>query len=143
MHSGADTVIDYSEKTWPNQVREATDGKGVVIVLEAASGQVGSESFKLAAPFGRVVFFGAKNIHDTISSEKVQQLIYKNQSPIGFNVPSLVPEQIAECVPEILKLISQGRIKLFANTAFPLVEARKAFEAVSNRQTIGKVALTP
>ena len=140
---GADTVIDYSEKTWPDQVRQATGGKGVDIVLEAASGEVGSESFKLVAPFGRVVFFGAKNIHDTISSEKIQQLIYKNQSLIGFNVPSLRPEQIAECVPELLKLISQGRIKLFASTTFPLVEVRKAFEAVSNRQTIGKVVLTP
>jgi NADPH:quinone reductase len=108
---GADTIIDYSEKTWPKQVREATEGRGVDIVLEAASGEVGSESFKLVAPFGRVVFFGAKNIHDTISSEKIQQLIYKNQFLIGFNVPTLRPEQIAECVPELLKLISQGRVK--------------------------------
>ena len=98
------------------------------IVFEAASGEVGSESFKLLAPFGRVVFFGAKNIHDTISSEKIQQLIYKNQTLIGFNVPGLRPEQIAECVPELLKLISQGRIRLFAKTTFPLVEATKAFE---------------
>lgn len=140
---GADAVIDYSEKAWPTQVREVTGGKGADIVLEAASGEVGAESFKLVAPFGRVVFFGAKNIHDTISPEKIQQLIYKNQTLIGFNVPSLRPEQIAECVPELLKLISQGRIKLFANTTFPLVEVRKAFEAVANRQTIGKVVLTP
>ena len=140
---GADAVIDYSDKTWPNQVREVTGGRGVDIVLEAASGEVGTESFKLVAPFGRVVFFGAKNSHDTISSEQIQQLIYKNQTLIGFNVPSLRPEQIAECVPELVKLISQGRIKLFANTTFPLVEVRKAFEAVANRQTIGKVVLTP
>ncbi len=65
------------------------------------------------------------------------------QSLIGFNVPSLRAEQIAECIPELLKLISQARIKLFASTTFPPVEARKAFEAVSNRQTIGKVVLTP
>lgn len=140
---GADAVIDYSEKSWPTQVREVTGGKGADIVLEAASGEVGAESFKLVAPFGRVVLFGAKNIHDTISPEKIQQLIYKNQTMIGFNVPSLRPEQIAECVPDLLKLISQGRIKLFANTTFPLVEVRKAFEAVANRQTIGKVVLTP
>lgn len=140
---GADTAVDYSEKTWPDQVRAATGGKGVDVVLEAASGEVGDESFKLVAPFGRVVFFGARNIHDTISSEKIQQLIYKNQTLIGFNVPTLGAEKIAECVPELLKLISQGRIKLFANTTFPLVEVKKAFEAVSNRQTIGKVVLTP
>ena len=140
---GADVAINYSDNSWPDQVREATGGKGVDVVLEAASGQVGDESFKLIAPFGRVVFFGAKNIHDTISSEKIQQLIYKNQSLIGFNIPTLRPEQIGECVPELLSLIARGRVKLFANTAFPLAEVKKAFEALSNRHTIGRVVLTP
>ena len=68
---GADVAINYSDDSWPDQVREATGGKGADVVLEAASGQVGDESFKLIAPFGRVVFFGAKNIHDTISSKKI------------------------------------------------------------------------
>jgi NADPH2:quinone reductase len=104
---------------------------------------VGDESFKLIAPFGRVVVFGTKNIHDTISSEKIQQLIYKNQSLIGFKVPTLRPERVGECVPELLSLIARGRVKLFANTAFPLAEVKRAFEAPSNRHTIGKVVLTP
>jgi NADPH:quinone reductase-like Zn-dependent oxidoreductase len=62
---------------------------------------------------------------------------------IGFSVPTLRPEQIAEYVPEFLGLIAQGRIKRFANTTFPLVELKKAFEALSNRYTIGKVVWTP
>jgi NADPH2:quinone reductase len=122
---GADVAINYRDNSWPDQVREATGGKWVDVVLEAASGQVGDESFKLIAPFGRVVFFGAKNIHDTISSEKIQQLIYKNQSLIGFNVPTLRPEQIGECVLELLSLIARGRVKLFANTAFPWLRSRE------------------
>lgn len=55
---GADVPINYSERTWADQVREATGGKGADVVLEAASGEVGAESFKLIAPFGRVIFFG-------------------------------------------------------------------------------------
>jgi NADPH:quinone reductase-like Zn-dependent oxidoreductase len=46
-------------------------------------------------------------------------------------------------VPELLNLIAQGRVKLFANTAFPLSEVKKAYEAFSSRHTIGKVVLTP
>jgi NADPH:quinone reductase len=82
-------------------VRDATAGIGVDVVLEAASGDVGEESFNLIAPFGRMVVFGARNVHDTISSEKVQQLIHKNQSVIGFNFPFLRREQTAECVPNL------------------------------------------
>lgn len=140
---GADVAINYSKDNWPDLVRKATGGRGVDIVLEQASGTVGEESFGLIAPFGRVVYFGAKNIHDTLSSEKIRQLIYKNQSLIGFNIPTLRPEQIGECVPEVLSLIVQGKLKLFANTAFPLAEVKQAFEALANRHTIGKVVLTP
>jgi len=50
------------------------------------------------SPLLDVWFSSAKNIHDTISSEKIQQLIYKNRSIIGFNVPTLRPERIAEGV---------------------------------------------
>ena len=140
---GADVAINYSNRSWPNQVREATRGKGIDVVLEAASGEVGEESFKLIAPFGRMVVFGARNIHDTLPPEKIQQLIYKNQSLIGFNFPSLRPEQIAECVPSLLSLISLRKVKLFANNSFPLTEVKTAFEAISRRGTTGKVVLTP
>jgi NADPH2:quinone reductase len=74
---GADIAINYSHANWADRVREATDGKGVDVVLEAASGDVGAESVNLAAPFGRIVMFGAKNIHDTISSEQIRQLAFE------------------------------------------------------------------
>ena len=138
---GADVAINYTTKQWTDQVREATEGKGVDVILESASGEVGDQSFKLLAPFGRIVVFGARNIHDTISPEKVQQLIYKNQSVMGFNVPSLKPEQIAEYVPPLLRLISERKVKLFATNLFPLTEVKRAFEALESRRTIGKVVL--
>jgi NADPH2:quinone reductase len=86
---GANIAINYTERTWAAQVEEAGGGRGVDVVLEAASGEIGDESFKLMAPFGRMVIYGAKNSHDSLPTEKVRQLIYKNQSVIGFNFPTL------------------------------------------------------
>ena len=140
---GADLTFNYGEPGWADGVRAATGGRGVDVALEAASGKVGDESFQLLAPFGRMVVFGAKNIHDTIPPEKVRQLIHGNRSLIGFNFPSLQPQQIAECVPELLDMVSRQKIKLFANNSFPLADVRKAFEALSSRRTIGKVVLMP
>ena len=140
---GADVVINYSDRGWADRVRETTDGKGVDVVLEAASGDTGRESFKLLAPFGRMIVFGAKNIHDTLSSEQIQQLIYKNQTVVGFNFPSLPAEAIAKGVPHLLDLIASRRLRLFAGTQFPLVSVKKAFETLASRTTIGKVVLTP
>jgi len=140
---GVDAAIDYSVPGWPDQVRVALGGKSADVVLEAASGQVGAESFKLVAPFGRMVVYGSRNIHDTLSPDQVRFLIYGNRSLIGFNFPTLVPEQIAACVPELLDLIARKKGKLFAANSFPLAEVQTAFKALSSRKTIGKVVLTP
>jgi NADPH:quinone reductase len=140
---GADFAINYTEQDWVAQVEQATGGRGVDVVLEANSGEIGDTSFKLMAPFGRAVIYGAKNAHDSFPTEKVRQLILKNQSVTGFNFPSLQPEQIRESVPPLLELISSGQVRLFANHAFGLADVGRAFEALSNRQTIGKVVLTP
>jgi NADPH2:quinone reductase len=113
------------------------------VVLEAASGEVGAESFKLLAPFGRIVVFGSRNIHDTISPDQLRALIYGNRSLVAFNFPTLRREQIAACVPDLLELIARGRVRLFAPTRFRLTEVKKAFEALSSRLTIGKVVLVP
>ena len=140
---GVDAAINYTNHDWPEQVKNATNGKGGDIVLEAASGAIGEESFRLLAPFGRMVIFGARNIHDSLAPQKFQQLIYKNQAVIGFNFPSLSRDQVATCVPEVLDLIASGRVKLFAGHSFPLSDVRSAYEVFSNRQTIGKVVLIP
>jgi len=140
---GADIAIDYSDKHWTDRVCEATNGNGVDVVLEAASGDVGEECFNLIAPFGRMVVFGARNIHDSLSPEKMQQLIYRNQTVIGFNFPSLQPEQIEASVPNLLNLISQGKIRPFANNSYPLADVKTAFRALASRETIGKIVLIP
>jgi len=138
---GADVAINYTNDQWTDQVLEATGGKGVDVVLEAASGKIGEESFKLLAPFGRMIVFGARNVHDTISPTKVRQLIYKNQMLMGFNFPSWRPDEVAECVTPLLRLISEGKVKVFATNLFPLTEVKRAFEALESRRTIGKVVL--
>ncbi len=97
---GADVAVDYSQKDWTEQVLKAPDGVGADVVLEAVAGDIGEDSFGLAAPFGRIVLFGARNIHEPFAPERVQQLIYKNQSVIGFNlVLVLQGTVIAACEP--------------------------------------------
>lgn len=140
---GADVAIDYSTPGWPGKVLEATGNRGVNIVLESASGEVGRESLRLGAPFARIVMFGARNVHDTLPTEIVRQLIYKNQTLTGFNLPALPPQQVAECIPHLLELIVHRKIRLFARQSFPLTRVRDAFEAFASRKTVGKVVLLP
>ncbi len=140
---GADAVVNYSRPDWMEKVKQATDGRGVDVVLQMSSDRIGAESFKLAAPGGRIVLFGSKNYHDTINTEQVRQLIWQNQTLAGFAYPALPPEQVAESLPGFLRLIEEKKLKIFADQSFPLAQAPQAFEALLSRKTIGKVVLTP
>ncbi len=44
---------------------------------------------------------------------------------------------------QLSKLVVGEQARLFANHSFELADVRKAFEAIANRHTIGKVVLTP
>jgi NADPH2:quinone reductase len=140
---GADVAINYSKPDWVEKVKQATKGKGADVVLQMSSDRIGEESFKLAAPGGRIVLFGSKNYHDTINTEQVRQLIWQNQTLAGFAYPALPPEQVAESLPGFIKLIEEKKLKIFANQSFPLSQAPQAFEALLSRKTIGKLVLTP
>jgi NADPH2:quinone reductase len=90
-----------------------------------------------------LILYGAQNAHDSLPNDKVRQLIYRNQSVVGFNFPSLRPQQIQASVPPLLELIRLGRLQLFANHAYALTDVKQAFQALSERRTIGKVVLVP
>src|SRR6516225_4826019 len=47
--------------------------------------------------------------------------------------PEIQREQITGCVPSLLGLIAEGKVKLFADNTFPLTEVKKAFEALSKQ----------
>ena len=140
---GADCVINSGSGEWAGRVRDATGGFGVDVIFEAASGEFGKQSFKLLAPFGRMVIFGARNVHDAFEPEHIQQIIYKNQTIIGFNIPSFKTERLAASIDPLLELIACRRLKLFAGEQFPLHRVREAFEALASRRTTGKVVLIP
>ena len=138
---GADVAVNYAEPGWPERVREATGGRGVDVLLEMASREIAEASFPLVAPFGRIVVFGARNLHDVLGPERMAGLLRGNHTIVFFNVPTLRPDQLAPCVPEFLELVSRGKVRIFAGNRFPLAQARRAFEALASRKTVGKVVL--
>ncbi len=140
---GADFAFNYNQPGWTDDVLAATGGNGPDLIFESVSGSIADQSFQLLAPFGRIIFFGARNAHDTLPSEKVRQLILKNQTLVGFNFPSLPPYAIAASIPELLDLIASSKIKLFAEHSFPLHQAREAFDFIGGRRSIGKLVLLP
>lgn len=140
---GADFAINYAEEGWEKKVLEATSGRGADVVLQSIAGEAGQSTISLVAPFGQVVLFGAANAHDNLSTGQVSQIIKKNLTVRGFNLPSLPPDQIKSAIPSLLKFVAEKRLRFFAKSEYPIEDFATAFSALKSRQTVGKLVLIP
>jgi NADPH2:quinone reductase len=138
---GADVAIDYTQDDWVEQVKQATDGKGVDIVLEMVGGKIAEQSLSCLAPFGRMVVFGAA------SGEPLRltatQLMYKNLSVTGYWLSALInyPERMIPAIAGLMQFLAQGKLQIIVGQTFPLAEAAVAHQAIADRTTTGKVVL--
>lgn len=139
---GANAAINYTHDDWVEQVKQATGGKGVDIILEMVGGKIAEQSLQCLAPYGRMVIFGAASGHHAQFTGL--QLIPKNLSIsgflLGFNPQH--PEQTGKALMEMMQSIAEGKLELIVGQTFPLAEAAEAHRAMEARKTSGKVVLT-
>src|SRR5713101_8959048 len=55
---GADLALDSRDPAWPERVAEATEGKGVDLIIDQVSASVANQNMKAAAVLGRIVNVG-------------------------------------------------------------------------------------
>jgi NADPH2:quinone reductase len=140
---GADVAIDYTQSQWFEKVREATDGKGVDLVLEMTGGDVFEQSMKSLAPFGRIVVYG--NASGESVAVDPMRLVGPNQAIAGFYLGGHFsrPNRLQAALNEIVASVSDGRLKLHIGTRLPLDRAAEAHRLLEERKTVGKVILEP
>lgn len=139
---GADTLINYTEEGWEEQVREATDGNGVDVALEMVGGDVFDKTLRCLAPFGRLVIFGAASGEQ--SSMHPAALMRRNQSVIGFFLPQIIKKQklFQESLHELLELMAGGELELTIGGTYPIEDAAHVHSELQGRKTKGKLVLT-
>ncbi|GAX91198.1 quinone oxidoreductase family protein [Effusibacillus lacus] len=141
--AGADITIDYTLPDWPQEVLEATGGKGADVILEIAGGDMIQQNLKCLADYGRMVVFGAA------SGERGTlvpvQLMGKNQTVTGFFLGKLMeqPDRFLQSLKELLTWAATGQVKFLIGGVYPLAEAGLVQDLMEGRQTIGKLVLVP
>ncbi|HYL44846.1 MAG TPA: NADPH:quinone oxidoreductase family protein [Ktedonobacteraceae bacterium] len=138
---GADAAINYTEENWPEQVKQATGGKGPDIILEMVGGSIAEQSLQCLAPFGRMVIYGAAS--SQIAQFTGVQLMYKNQAIIGYWLTAQLrrPDHIARAAMELMQYLIGGKLEIVVGQTFPLAAAAEAHKAIAERKTTGKVVL--
>lgn len=142
--AGADEVIIYTEKSFEQEVKKLTEGKGVEVVYDSVGKSTFEGSLNCLRPRGYLVLFGQAS--GPVLSFDPQILNAKGS--LFLTRPSLghyaaTREELLSRAGDVLKWISEGGLKVRIDRTYPLSDASKAHIALESRQTTGKVLLIP
>ena len=141
---GADHVVDYTREDFAPVVDAVTDGHGADVVYDPVGGNVFAGSVRCIAFEGRLVVVGFTS--GSIPAVDVGRIRDGNYSVIGLRwglYREKDPARMGVVHAELTKLVESGSIDPLVSGALPLEQAPKAFRALADRRTVGKLVLVP
>jgi len=142
---GADLAIDARAPDWSEQVKDATERKGVDVILEMIGGTDHyRKNLAVLAPLGRMVVFGAAS-NDMKGAVDAIALMGKNQSVVGYYMTALIRhrELCAPALDDLQERVVRGDVRVIIGREAKLHEAADVHREMESRATTGKLVLTP
>lgn len=140
---GANVVVDYSKDDFVERVREATDGRGVDVVLDPVGGDYLDRNVASLAVKGRIVQIG---VMAGAGSFNVGALLPKRASLIGTVLRARpLEEKIAvsqRFAAEMLPLFDSGAMKPVVDNRFTLEQVAEAHAYLESNANVGKVVIS-
>jgi len=141
---GAEKGFNYRTQDFLEEIKAATGGKGVNVILDMVGGDYVPRELKCLADEGRLVFIaslrGSKAEIDIFEIQRRRLVITGSTlrpRPVEFK------GDIARSLREkVWPLIEAGRIKPVIYKSFPLAQASEAHKLMESSQHIGKIVLT-
>jgi NADPH2:quinone reductase len=141
---GAEKAFNYKTQDWVAEVRAATGGKGVDVILDMVGGDYVPRELKCLAEEGRLVFIAY--LRGARSELDIDAVMRKRLTVTGSTLRPRSTEfkgTLARHLREkIWPLIEAGRIRPQVYKTFPLAEAAEAHRLMESSQHIGKIVLT-
>jgi len=144
LRLGAERAFNYKTQDWVAEVRAATGGKGVNVILDMVGGDYVPRELKCLAEEGRLVFIAY--LRGPRTELDIDAVMRKRFTVTGSTLRPRSTEfkgYIARNLREkIWPLIEAGRIKPQVYKTFPLAQAAEAHRLMESSQHIGKIVLT-
>jgi NADPH2:quinone reductase len=141
---GATAAFNYRTQDWEAELKKATGGKGVDVILDMVGGDYVARELKCLADEGRLVFIAF--LRGPKAELDINQVMQRRLSITGSTLrprPAAFKGAIAASLREkIWPLIEAGRIKPVIYRTFPLEQAGEAHKLMESSQHIGKIVLT-
>lgn len=137
-------AINYREQDFVDEIKKATGGKGVDVILDMVGGDYIQKNFSAAALWGRIV--NVAYMSGMQATVNFAPMLMKRLSLMATTLRARSPEEkgaIRDAVArEVWPLIEQGRIKPIVDSTFALADAGKAHAKMATSEHIGKILLT-
>lgn len=140
---GAEIGINYREQDFVDEVKKATDGRGVDVILDMVGGDYVPRELKALANDGRLVFIallGGGKAEVPLGQLLIRRLTMTGSTlrPRSDAFKAAIASNLRNTV---WPLIDEGKIKPVIHASFPLAEAAAAHELMESGQHIGKIVL--
>jgi len=140
---GAAMAINYREGDFAAKVREATDGRGVDVVLDHIGGKYLASNLDCLAVDGRLVIIGL--VGGAKADINLAMLLMRRLHVIGSTLRTRSAADKADIVARFLEhfgaALTAGRIKPVIDRVLPLAQAAEAHRIVQSSVHFGKVVL--
>jgi NADPH2:quinone reductase len=141
---GAEIAIDYRKEDFVEVVKDATDGRGVDVILDMVGGDYVARNLKSLALEGRLVQIAF------LKGSKVEldllPMMLKRQFVTGSTLRPRSPAEkgaIATALKtRVWPLLEAGKVKPVIYKTFPLADAAAAHRLMETNRHIGKIVLT-
>jgi NADPH2:quinone reductase len=140
---GCDLAIDSSQPEWPDEVKKATGGKGVDVIIDLVSASVAGQNLAAAAILGRIVnvgrLGGMKGEFD-FDLHAAKRIDY-----IGVTFRTRTPDEIREINrlmrADLWPAVEAGALHLPIYKTFPLSQVAEALDVMKANRHFGKIAI--
>ncbi|MCU9946477.1 NADPH:quinone oxidoreductase family protein [Pseudomonas solani] len=140
--AGADELINYSESSLKEKVKELTGGQGADVIYDPVGGDLFDEAIRSIAWNGRLLVVGFAS--GRIPELPVNLTLLKGAAVVGVFWGSFAQRQPQDNLANFQQLFAwhaEGKLKPLVSQVFPLEKSADAINALGQRKAVGKVVV--
>jgi NADPH:quinone reductase len=136
---GADVVVNHKDPNYTDEIKRATGGRGVDVIIEMAAHVNLDRDLGLLAKHGRVVVVGNRGRAEI----DARQAMGRDAAILGMTLFNVDDRDMAEIHAGLIAGLADGTLNPIVGRELPLAEAATAHRMVMEPGALGKIVLVP
>jgi len=153
---GVDHAVNYRTHSLEREIRAATRGAGVDVVMELVGGDVYRQSQRLLAPFGRIVVAGFASLNlqkwnpvswwrtwRDIPRAQVREMATRSTGLLATHIGYLLPdrERLVRVWRDLSAFVERHEVRPIVGARFPFDRMGGAHALLESRASTGKLVV--